>query len=443
MDRKLQWALLILMTAAPWLFLAGMYLFFSLDYPRLDQWEFVPFLEKALASRLGFMDFWQQHNEHRPVFPRLLMLILARPSHWNMFLETAVSFLAGTLVFCILAWRLWIHARRKKILPWLWIPLSILCFSMVQWQNWFLGWQLSLMMNLLLTVLVFLILAAAPVLSGAFPLAILLTVIAVFSFANGMLIWLIGIPVIYMARPLAAWRQIRWCGIWLIAATLTAVVYMYGYHAPAWHPSPISFLWHPIAFPLYILVYLGQPVCAFNTAGAGAAGFLGLLAWGLLLYRRARNPETVYTNRQLAFALGLYAIGSAVLTATARVELGGVIQAMSPRYATFGNLLWFALFLLAPRPLAIRGRTFIPRAAAVAAVVLLAGGSSLYGAYRWTERYHVYSGIEEEVRHGTDELAIRWIYPNPDLLIERRAILKKYGLAGFDREDRNSQERGE
>src|SRR4051794_2788618 len=57
----------------------GFYVFHNaVDVPSWDQWELVGLLVKSSHGELRFADLHAQHNEHRVLFPRLLMLGLAR-----------------------------------------------------------------------------------------------------------------------------------------------------------------------------------------------------------------------------------------------------------------------------------------------------------------------------------------------------------------------------
>lgn len=63
--------------AAPFLVLAVMIAVFAVNVPFLDQWELVELFRKYHEGQLGFADFFAQHNEHRLLFPRLVMFGLA------------------------------------------------------------------------------------------------------------------------------------------------------------------------------------------------------------------------------------------------------------------------------------------------------------------------------------------------------------------------------
>jgi len=421
----------------PPLFLLGMYLLFSVDMPYLDQWEFVPFLEKSLTGTLTVQDFWAQHNEHRLVFPRVIMLALARLTHWDIRCELAVNFLLGVAIFVLLAAQMRVTARsgglhgEHRLYP----LISVLVFSLSQWQNWFLGWQLQEFLSLLAAQGVVFLLSGPELHRRQLPGAAALGIVAAFSFANGMLVWGVGLVLVLMIRPARREWRAAFPAIWLGTAVLVTVAYLHGYRTPSYHP-PVSSLWiHLRDYPAYVLVYLGQPVINWSLRGAAAAGAIGLASWaGLLawLYAKRGTPAQLLAPY---LGLGLYALGSAALTGVARVGFG-IEQALSSRYITMANPLWAAVIVLVWLAWASRsgseGSVSRRRGQAVAVLfALLLIGASLYGAYRWTERCHAYRAARAELLTGSDPELLRRFHPEVPVIIERREILRHYGLSIF------------
>ncbi|MEO8349442.1 MAG: hypothetical protein ABI610_11060, partial [Acidobacteriota bacterium] len=65
------WAVAALL---PWGLLAALVARNALDVPLIDQWSFVPMIERFYTGTLTAFDLWSQHGEHRLIFPRLVML---------------------------------------------------------------------------------------------------------------------------------------------------------------------------------------------------------------------------------------------------------------------------------------------------------------------------------------------------------------------------------
>jgi len=74
------WVLLAAIPFAAVLFMAANHRF---NVPIVDQWLFVPVLEKSYEGTLAFQDVFAPHNEHRILFPRIAMLALAHLTGWK------------------------------------------------------------------------------------------------------------------------------------------------------------------------------------------------------------------------------------------------------------------------------------------------------------------------------------------------------------------------
>lgn len=434
-----------LLIIAPWAitcaalgFLLCMFLRFSVDVPYLDQWEFVPFLEKMTAGSLGWPDFWAQHNEHRIVFPRMIMAGLAWATHWNIYYELVVNAVLGFVFFLLMARQARRTLGNAPGRPAWWLPLTaLLLFSLSQWQNWFLGWQLQLFLSAVTACGALLLLSSPAPSRWSLWGAVGLGFIATFSFANGLLVWGVGLALILCRmRTRRDISRIALSG-WLAAGTVAIALYVYGYQAPPYHGPPGLTLLHPWRFFEYVLVYLGQPIINWNVRLAGSAGAFGLILWSTLMIRLWRDPETECITVLPYLGLSLYAVGSAALTAFARSGAEGSAQALSSRYITLANPLWFCIVVLAC--IALREdkvQDARPRVSATAwiagaiftALVLCASG---YGAYRWTERYAVYTAARTELVTGQDQGHLGYLYPDAEKLMQRRGLLERLNLSVF------------
>jgi hypothetical protein len=111
-----------------------------------DGFEFVPLIEKYYKGTLTFQDFYSQHNEHRFLFPRLVMLPLGLATRYNTVAEMYVGWgflcLSALPVFllCRMLYRDALTATGAFI-PAVWI-----LFSLRQSANLLWGWQMSFFM---------------------------------------------------------------------------------------------------------------------------------------------------------------------------------------------------------------------------------------------------------------------------------------------------------
>lgn len=426
------------LACAPFAYLVVMLLRYHLDAPYLDQWEFVPLLAKSYEGTLSLHDLWAQHNEHRIIFPRLIMLGLARLSHWNIAWELATNLALAAALFLVLVHQLKATERRLGLTGanWLIPVFALLLFSMSQWRNWFLGWQLQELLNVLAVVAGFVLLADTQCRWGRFIGALGLGVVATYSFANGLAYWPIALLSVIVVVPEQRRMWVPRILLWLVVGGIAVLSYVHDYHAPDYH-SPLSLVFErPVAYAVYVLAYLGSPIDSSSSVRAVLAAVLGLavfFGYGSMLIRGRGVPF-----RHLApyASLGLYAIASALMTGVGRLDFG-TQQALSSRYVTIANLLWAAVFVWAYVGIA-QERTRAPEArqrsaAALLALLVLAvlAGNSLYASLQWSERYTHMLPAQAELMSGDDPDLLQRLHPDPDIVLERREILRKYKLSVF------------
>ena len=80
-------------------------LWFCVDVPFWDEWDFVPVVGQVYQGTWSIWDIWKPHNEHRLVFPKLVLLTLAWISGWNKLYELLANFLLAVGTFCAVALR--------------------------------------------------------------------------------------------------------------------------------------------------------------------------------------------------------------------------------------------------------------------------------------------------------------------------------------------------
>lgn len=149
---------------SPAIFTLSLVARYGVDIPYADEWTFAPLLVKAHTHALTFSDFFEQHNEHRYIFPKLLLVAFTYLSGGNL----RVQMLFSVLLCGLTSLNLWLILRRtlplapeKRLL--LLTLLNLVLFSPVQAENWTWGFQFALfLLNFLLTTGVWSLLQSFP-----------------------------------------------------------------------------------------------------------------------------------------------------------------------------------------------------------------------------------------------------------------------------------------
>src|SRR5437773_6033050 len=189
-----------LLAIVPFAFLLYTVVKFSVPVPFLDEWDLVPLLEKMYGGSLTLDDLWKLHNEHRLLFPQLIMLGLARLTDWDLRYEMAASMLLAAGIFLLLVRQVGITARKLAVPELRWaIPLfSVIVFSISQYQNWLWGWQLEILLSVFGVIGGIVLLANPPFTWLRFGGAAVLGIVASYSFGNGGVFWLVGLFALFV-----------------------------------------------------------------------------------------------------------------------------------------------------------------------------------------------------------------------------------------------------
>ena len=323
---------------------------YAVDAIWYDQWWDVQLLQHWYSGHLNLSQLWAQHGNNRILFPNLVMLLLAATTRLNTVVE---EFVSGVLLAVSVGLIMWTHKRRSKATTWIWyLPVALVLLSFVQYQDTLWGFQLAWYM-------VFAALAGTLYLLDrerqgwpGLVAAVFVAVVGSFSSIQGLLIWPVGLLLLYQRR-----RAGRFMIVWATGAVGTIVLYFYNIRTSGLSPSSFL-LHHPVTDLQYFLLALGDVigVGVSRTASTGndALMVLGLIllllaVWTLVNYGWRRDDS----GSPIGVALTLYGLLFAVIMTVERATLDLTIAGTS-RYTTFDLLIPMGCYLtwLGPRSIA-------------------------------------------------------------------------------------------
>jgi hypothetical protein len=184
-------------------------------------------------------------------------------------------------------------------------------------------------------------------------IGVLLSIVSTFSSANGILCWVLILPVLLVVCDCRkSFRPFLIAG-WTALCLLSLSFYLYGYRTPEWHPSLTESLDHPARALAYLAAFLGGPLAA----GAGVwrlpvAIVIGILTSilyaGACAYLWARFGDRSLRRQMIGFfAIGAYSLGTGLMVMLGRLGFG-ISQALASRYSTFSLYLLVSLIYLVP-----------------------------------------------------------------------------------------------
>jgi len=211
-------------------------------------------------------DLFAQHNEHRPFFPRAIILLLSLLVEYNSIALVYVSYVLLALVSYLL-WRQFdsdVPIEDGTLKLWLFSPIIWLVFSLRKHSNLLMGYDIQMFLMIFCVVLAIYLLSTHDGVDQYLLLAILSAFVASFSRIEGLVVWPIGLVLI----GLSADEIIKKGSVWVGSSVFTLALYFHGWSQPASSPSLSNPLFNPLDTIGYFFVVLGSPLMFY---GGGSA----------------------------------------------------------------------------------------------------------------------------------------------------------------------------
>ncbi|OGG20562.1 hypothetical protein A3D03_00900 [Candidatus Gottesmanbacteria bacterium RIFCSPHIGHO2_02_FULL_40_13] len=433
---KLKPALFWIVTFLPLIILTILIFKYYVGVPFWDEWDFVGLLQKSYLSKVNFSDFSSYHNEHRPFFPRLILLGLAYLTGYRILPELILNLLLAIGIFISLFYLFKLIFSAFRIKNYLqFVPvISLVVFSLTQWENWLWGWQVQIFLNLFTVVTGLKILSLRKIKSSNLLKGMFLGIVATFSFANGLIYWIIGLIILKFKKQ-------KNKNIILIfwSAFSILVFFLYTHLSPGSEALKANFSVQNIfLLTIYIFAFIGAPLVSMNGAGALVAGLTGVLFFIYLIIIARKLLLQKITLFMPIIALSSYSLMSAFLTSLGRYRLG-LLQAISSRYVSFSNLFWLSLlailFIIKENTFLSQrkqGKKTVKMAKILYFLIILAIFiNSILRSRNFSKQYHYLAPARGALINGENDEMLGRLYHNIEELKLKREFLKKYKLNVF------------
>ena len=360
--------LLIFLGVLPALLLLADIHAFAVNIPFMDDWQFVPLLERAKNGTLTFRELWAPHDEHRLLLPRIVIIVSMFATGGDYRVQSFITFsVVAVMSACLLWLMVRLNGSRSSVL-WTWVLANIALFSPIQFHNWLWPMQFAYFLPYTFLALCFCTLYARIPTLPKFMLAAVFALAGNCSFVQGNLIWPAALPIILFAPDILTKGVRRNFAIaWVVLGTAAATFYFWGLEHNAaisdyayGHdgvPPTISTLReleeHPantiFRMGLFVLGMFGNSIArgfpvsnnlVFSRIWGAIVLVLALIGLAMAWRRR------LFFNRALPWAcLLLFTFLTAGFVCVGRVWRGEY-QPLTPRYTTFGAFCIVALIAL-------------------------------------------------------------------------------------------------
>jgi hypothetical protein len=409
---------------------------YSVNVPYWDQWDAPGNLFIAVSqNKITWEEWIKQHNESRTLFPKLIFLALANLTNWNTRYEMLITFLLACFVsyniYCLS--KITFGDQTKHYVSF--ILANLLIFSPIQYENWLWGFQgVTFVTTAAITTSLVVIFSKTSWLIKLIASSVL-SAIATFSFANGVVCWIIIFPALFLKSIQDRFPQKRVIYFWLITTSITWTVYLYDYHRSDDLPGVTQIFTRPILAISYYSALLGSSIFSEDLLASQITGLIAILLFvGLSYYLLVINKNIQIIELACPWLLiGLYVFFSAGLTTIGRMSMG-IEYSLSSRYITFTTYLIVALIYLSGIILTqIKKTTWLKIIIGLLIIFLLItyknnfrSGVRIMTEFHYQRVYGKTCLLTMDLINDQECLA-RNIYPSPDKLAKQARQINQIG----------------
>ncbi len=427
----LAWALIA------WVHFAAAQIRFYSPLPFYDYWNTVSKISSY--RRFDFTVLWEQHNEHRIIFPEIVFAADYLFFRGREILPSVLSNVFYASIWLVLSASLGTSLRYMSKMSQLIQLCGIFLAGVVMaWKGganliatpFMLQWTLTLAM----APLALLLLQQVPISRCSwFYLAgvIVCCVVCNYSSANGLFFWAIVFAAAFILRI-----SKQKLSILAASAAISIAVYFVGYHFFQQTKLSIVFA-HPIYTISFIAAYLGMPFTAVTPRLGVSFGLFELVAYFAFVALAVRRRCLSTGTGVVLFGFYFFCLLTAFITAAGRMDPqdSAFGAAMAQRYiltplAAHATLILTAAWLISNS----RYYLWIPFYCVFALGFALLGKSQ--GVRSWLEFERIsFANVQLAslaFESGVDDLGLmKTIYPGGEQVAIDLPILRKGGLSTF------------
>ena len=312
---------------------------YGVNTPYADEWYNVDLIRQGLS----FSALWHQHAEHRVFVPNLIVLLLARTTHFNILVE---EYLSGVMLCVAIVLLILADKRSSPSTPWIYYcPVALVSLSFVQVASTLFGFQLSWYLAILAFAVALFLLDRTDLTKLGLAGAIAAAVVGSLSAFEGLFIWPIGLVVLYHRRcPRGLVLA------WIAAAAVTGAAYFHNYS----FEGNSYWITHPTLAIRFFFLAIGDVVGA--QLPDPHTGNVAVLVLGVVIFAVACwviVTRGLRRGKPTDSSVGVALIGFGLLfvaTFTAGRVNGGLYVAGTSQYTTFDLMIVTGCYLALLNP---------------------------------------------------------------------------------------------
>lgn len=331
----------ILVILLPALFQLFYIFHFGVNVPIWDDWDQIQYIKASYDETLDPVRLIAQHGEHRIFFPRLIILLLAKLTQYNIVAQLATSWMLRVLTIWVMfiLYKKFAGYSLSSIVGF--APVSLLFFSIHQYESLLKGDILAIHLYVLFAVLTFYALENSQKNPYAFLSGLICAIGASFSIMAGLVVWVVGFVQLWFLNPV---RKKIFLTVWSALGSATWYLYFYGWIRPIEHPAWSYVLLHPRNTLSYFLTMFGGAIEPSSIHRAMFLGtFITLIAMYCVLFAYRARPRYLVAT---PVAIMGYLVIALVLASLTRGAFGNAHALYTTHYVTVSISAVIGIYLM-------------------------------------------------------------------------------------------------
>lgn len=419
---------------------------YGVNVPYWDQWDSeVPLLKHFFEGSLHFSELFSQHNESRPFFPRILMLVIALATKLNIISEMFFAY----ALYCLSCLVLFLMFKKDHQINeaslLMFIPITLSFFNLYQMSNMLFGIRISQSMTILFFFLSVYLIDSSKRLDRRFIFSIITSIVSSFSFIAGMTVWPVCFVQILINKNDSKKKKLI---IWTISSMMVFMIYMRGYSKPVQHPQLDYFLSHILEAFLFFFTSIGSSVVR-DLILSPILGIMIIFIFLITFIMIKYNNDLTKNSKWIA--LVIFSMVISLEMAVARSGFEDINLAISQRYFLFTFLNVIGLYFMTFNTFASQVRKSLYflnlndkkiifyTLLFLATLALIIVGISFDFVDGHKEGQEVKESREQiayylETYETQTDQNLMMLHPIPEVIRVEAPFLKKYGLSTFAQE---------
>ena len=277
--------------------------FFGVNVPFWDGWEIIRLLDDFQTNGISFSGLFSQHNEHRILFPKIVLLLSGMATNWNVKFQMYLSQLLVSIsyVVCFLnlrnAYPEDVSFRKKQIIACLFI--GAFCFNSSYCELFLWGFAISVIM--VGTATVFGLFSFQKYFSSGSSkqliICVICAVVASFSSAQGLFLWVVcfALFILTFISKESSKPTLKVMAVFTFAGIACILLYFVNFHFIEGHDSLKAHTFPEILGYFFLMIggkyFSGNPILMFVL---GLIEFIFSLIITVLLIKKKKIKENIF-----------------------------------------------------------------------------------------------------------------------------------------------------